>query len=111
MRIRLALSSITTPRGTRRGRRARAASGWDAQARGGIETAHGVTGGGAIGGADARVLVRVGGDVGDKFLRSEGEETREVRRGLVRAVAGGREPGEGEIMSCNGVGNLEHISI
>ena len=44
-----------------------------------------------MGGADARVLVGVGGDVGDEFLRGEGEQARELGRGR----GGWGEAGEG----------------
>ena len=54
-------------------------------------------------GADARVLVRVGGDVGDEFLGCEREEPRQSRVG----GGGWGEPGFGEVVVCYGVGDLE----
>lgn len=85
------------------GRRARGAArlAGDGEAGGGAEVAHGVVGA-RVGPADARVLVRVGGDVGDELLCREGEEARETR---VR-LRGRREPGLGHVVVCHSVGDL-----
>lgn len=104
-----ALSSL--PRSSSRSRPARCASRARCtrryvEPRRRVQTTHRVAGGGAVGGADARVLIRVGGDVGDKFLRCEREETSELRRGLVGAVAGRWKAGEGEVVGCDSVGDL-----
>lgn len=73
----------------------------------GGQTADGVVGGGAVGGADAGKLVGVCGDIRDKLLGGEGEETRQVRWGLAGACAWRWEAGEGEIVSSDCIGNLE----
>lgn len=52
-------------------------------------------------------MVRVGGDVGDEFLGCEGEEAGEMGRGLVGTVARRWKAGEGEVVSCYGVGDLK----
>lgn len=65
----------------------------------------------------ARVLVCVGGDVGDEFLRREREEAGEREWSGVGSCAGGvggggrREAGEGEVVCCYGVGDLEDLSV
>lgn len=82
-----------------------------AESRRRVETAHRVAGRGAVGGADTRVLIRVRGDVSDKFLRGESEETGEVRGGLVGTGAWGWKTGEGEVVSCYGVGDLLKVKI
>lgn len=63
------------------------------QARSGVQTAHRVVGAGAVGGADPRVLVRIGGDIGDELLSRESEKARKVRWSLVWTVAWGWEAG------------------
>ena len=83
-----------------------ACAGGTPEAGGGSQTAHGVVGGGAVGGADARELVGVGGDVGDELLGCEGEEAGEVRRGLVGACTWWRQAGEGEVVGRDGVRDL-----
>lgn len=62
---------------------------------------------GARGGrAHARVLVSVGGNVGDELLGGEGEEAREGKRG-----GGGRESGESEVVLSYSIWDLAAPSV
>lgn len=105
MRAGLALAGITSAASCT-GRPSARRPARHAQAGRGVETAHGVAGRSAVGRADARVLVRVGGDVGDELLRGQREEPRQVRRRLVGAVAWRWEAGERQVVRCYGVGDL-----
>lgn len=72
------------------------------ETRGGAEGAHGVVGVCVARGADAAVLVCVGGNVGNEFLGGEGEETGEALVGLGRRG----EAGLGHVVLRDGVGDL-----
>lgn len=111
-RAALALARFSASDACSGARRARPAGrGGYVQTRGGIKTAHRVVGAGAVGGADARVLVRVGSDVGDELLGRESKESRKVRRSLVWTVAWGREAGHGEIVRGHGIGDLSSSQV
>lgn len=56
------------------------------------------------GGPHPRVLVRVGGYVGDELLRREGEQSRQGERGR-----GWGEPGQEEVVVGYCVGDLERV--
>jgi hypothetical protein len=65
----------------------------------------------------ARVLVCVGGDVGDEFLGCEREEASKGEGCGVRCGArgvgwgGGREAREGKVVGCYCVGDLVDLSV
>lgn len=73
------------------------------------QTSHRVVGRLAVRGADATVLVGVGGDVRDELLGCEREEAGEVWWGCVGAGAWGWETGEGEVVGGDCVGDLKWV--
>lgn len=86
--------------------RARRAAGGGGGCTRNVERAHGIVCGGAVAAADARILVRVGGDVGDKLLGREREEAGKVGRRVVGAVTGRGQAGNSEVVGGDGVGDL-----
>lgn len=103
MRVALvALSTIAASNTAWRG----ACSGGASETGGRRQTAHGVVRGGAVGGANARELVGIGGDVGDELLSCEGKQAGEVRGSLIGACTGRGQASESEVVRSDGIGDL-----